>query len=83
MAETDVERILAEEMATYEIPGRDMRQEPFVGVPDADATEWNVPDVTLRRWPPVGAYPSDYGRNPPLQDVGPEWDFRPCDERLD
>ena len=39
------------------------------------------PDEPLTAWRPVGGYPSDFGRMPVLQDVGPEWDFVPADER--
>ncbi len=41
------------------------------------------PDEPLRAWRPLGAYPTDYGRRSLVQDIGPEWDFYPSDERLD
>ncbi|TKW60450.1 MAG: hypothetical protein DI628_05970 [Blastochloris viridis] len=46
---------------------------------------WNVPvinDEPFRAWRPQGAYPSDFDRRPVTQDCGPEWDFRPADERV-
>lgn len=42
--------------------------------PPAEETPW-------RAWRPVGAYPTDFDRRPLVEDIGPEWDFRPCDER--
>jgi len=46
---------------------------------------WKTPviqDVPFRAWRPQGAYPTDFDRKPVTQDCGPEWDFRPANERI-